>query len=187
MELSLQSFTRTEATTAVAAAGTLADAPGLCLAASSADRQEQSDTRFSLCCQLVMEWSGFAVSTLTRSAVVTSAQKPFLPPAARFQEQLGALRVVCRQGAGQTSTFPCSVLITYRQKISNSWAARARDCSPLCAHWKCRSLKDTPALVGRPASSHTGHTQVRTWRVSVRAQTLAPRSPQVKAESGSDR
>lgn len=76
--LSLQSFTQTEAMTTVAAADTRAGAPGLCIAASSADQQvkagpvlgvtkrrEQSDPRFSLRCQLVMEWSGFAVSTLT--------------------------------------------------------------------------------------------------------------------------
>lgn len=65
--------------TAVAAADTRAGAPGLCIVASGADQQvqagpvlgvterrEQSDPRFSLRCQLVMEWSGFAVSTLTR-------------------------------------------------------------------------------------------------------------------------
>lgn len=64
--------------TAVAAADTWAGAPGLCVAASGADQQvqagpvlgvterrEQSDPRFSLRCQLVMEWSRFAVSTLT--------------------------------------------------------------------------------------------------------------------------
>lgn len=78
--LSLQSFTQTETMTAVATADTRARTPGLCIAAISADQQvqagpvlgvtvteqqEQSDPRFSLRCQLVMEWSGFAVSTLT--------------------------------------------------------------------------------------------------------------------------
>lgn len=115
---SLQSFTQMDAVTAVAATDTLAGAPGLCIATISADqqvqagpvlgvteRQEQSGTRFSLCCQLLMEWSRFAVSTLTWSAVVTSKQKPFLSPAARFQEQLGALRVF-RLGAQPDKHLP---------------------------------------------------------------------------------